>query len=237
MELVTRPCRALSLHRVRGTRTNTLNCWQPDAALVCELSKQFAAGVGLQQVWSAKLQTDRGPVLRVWEFDRLNKTTWQVDMLLEDGVLWAHPKITNPNDHDIPGYWWTCVAMRTKPTTRVLAPADLSEFPCTPWPYGAHLLQNVTFRGPAFADGRPRTWLQDMSFIGNIPGPHDFFMHKAGINTSWPMPDGSRGAQPYIALTQPDGHSVIHGHPLNGTKFFTCVSNCTETIALDCVFC
>jgi hypothetical protein len=87
-------------------------------------------------------------------------------MMLAGGVLWAHPKVTNPNTHDIPGYWWTCVAMRTTPKTRVLAAADLSEFPCTPWPYGAHLLKNVTFRGPDFADNRTVAWEQDMSFIG-----------------------------------------------------------------------
>ena len=108
--------------------------------------------------------------------------TWQVDMMLAGGVLWAHPKVTNPNSHDLPGYWWTCVAMRSTPKTRVLAAADLSEFPCTPWPYGAHLLPNVTFEGPQLPE-RSTAWAQDMSFIGNIPAAHDFFMHKAGIET------------------------------------------------------
>eukprot|EP01052_Picozoa_sp_SAG31_P051686 SAG31_NODE_12390_length_945_cov_1.630024_2_plen_112_part_00 len=95
-------------------------------------------------VWAARVQTERGPVVRVYEYDRLNHTTWQVDMMLAGGVLWAHPKVTNPNGHDIPGYWWTCVAMRTTPKTRVLAAADMSEFPCTPWPHGAWTNKNVT---------------------------------------------------------------------------------------------
>eukprot|EP01045_Picozoa_sp_COSAG04_P009174 COSAG04_NODE_525_length_13096_cov_16.943602_5_plen_358_part_00 len=183
--------------------------------------------------WAAKLETERGPVVRVWEYDRLNHTcvlpppsltlfltmvhgcgcrTWQVDMMLAGGVLWAHPKITNPNSHDLPGYWWTCVAMRSTPKTRVLAAADLSEFPCTPWPYGAHLLPNVTFEGPQLPE-RSTAWAQDMSFIGNIPAAHDFFMHKAGIETHWPMP-AKRGHQPSITLVADDGYSVIHGHPL-----------------------
>jgi hypothetical protein len=55
---------------------------------------------------------------------------------------------------------------------------------------------------------------------GNIPDAHDFFMYKAGIDTEWPMPK-KRGHQPSITLTDEDGYSVIHGHPLNGTKFFT----------------
>ena len=96
--------------------------------------------------------------------------------------LFVHPKISNPNSHAVPGYWWTCVAMRSTPKTRVLAAADLSEFPCTPWPYGAHLLKNVTFEGPQLPE-RSTAWAQDMSFIGNIPAAHDFFMHKAGIET------------------------------------------------------
>ena len=133
-------------------------------------------------------------------------------MMLAGGVLWAHPKVTNPNSHDLPGYWWTCVAMRSTPKTRVLAAADLSEFPCTPWPYGAHLLKNVTFEGPQLPE-RSTAWAQDMSFIGNIPAAHDFFMHKAGIETHWPMP-AKRGRQPSITLVADDGYSVIHGHPL-----------------------
>ena len=59
-----------------------------------------------------------------------------------------------------------------------------------------------------------------MSFIGNIPSAHDFFMHKAGIDTHWPLPEG-RGWQPYIALADKSGYTVVHGHPLNGTKVFT----------------
>lgn len=48
-----------------------------------------------------------------------------------------------------------------------------------------------------------------MSFIGNIPDAHDFFMYKAGIDTKWPMPK-KRARQPSITLTDEDGHSVIH---------------------------
>ena len=47
-------------------------------------------------VWTAVLPTERGPVVRVWEYDRLNSSVWQVDMLFEDDVMYAHAKITNP---------------------------------------------------------------------------------------------------------------------------------------------
>jgi hypothetical protein len=50
---------------------------------------------------------------------------------------------------------------------------------------------------------------QDMSFLGNIPSAHDFFFRI-------PKP-----TKPYIAHTRVDGYTVMHAHPLNGTKFFT----------------
>ena len=48
-------------------------------------------------VWTAVLPTERGPVVRVWEYDRLNSSVWQVDMLFEDDVMYAHAKITKPS--------------------------------------------------------------------------------------------------------------------------------------------
>ena len=75
-------------------------------------------------VWTAVLNTTLGPVVRVWEYDRLNGTVWQVDVLLWGDMMFAHPKITNPTATELPGYWWTCVAMPLDaPTTRVLTQA------------------------------------------------------------------------------------------------------------------
>lgn len=47
-------------------------------------------------------------MVRAWEYNRQNHTVWSVDIHLEGEVLWAHPRIYNGNDHEIPGYWWTC---------------------------------------------------------------------------------------------------------------------------------
>ena len=44
------------------------------------------------QVYMGRLDTERGPVLRVYEFDRYNGTVWQVDMLLANGSFVAHPR-------------------------------------------------------------------------------------------------------------------------------------------------
>lgn len=78
-------------------------------------------------VYTAVLNSTMGPVVRVWEYDRLNGTVWQVDMLFDDdGMMWAHPKVTNPNEAELPGYWWTCVAMPVdypSAKTRIISPA------------------------------------------------------------------------------------------------------------------
>lgn len=39
-----------------------------------------------------RLDTERGPVLRVFEFDRYNGTVFQVDMMLSNGSFVAHPR-------------------------------------------------------------------------------------------------------------------------------------------------
>jgi hypothetical protein len=57
------------------------------------------------QTFLARVDTDKGPLLRVYEFDRYNGTVWQVDMMLTNGSFVAHPRITNPTDCDLRGYW------------------------------------------------------------------------------------------------------------------------------------
>ena len=37
-----------------------------------------------EAVWTAKLETERGPVVRVYEFDRYNGTLWQVNQTYID---------------------------------------------------------------------------------------------------------------------------------------------------------
>eukprot|EP00939_MAST-03C_sp_MAST-3C-sp1_P000462 g462.t1 len=170
-------------------------------------------------VHTAVMNSDLGKVIRVWEYDRLNGTVWQVDMLIDlDGVFWIHPKISNPTNGTIPSYWWTCVAMSVDHPdglTRIVAPSTLSiNEQCAPWPHGGIEQRNSTFRGPDLSNcARDNTcvWQQDMSILGNIDQNYDFFMHIENREV------------PYITHVQPDGWALIHAHPswLNGTKFFT----------------
>ena len=55
------------------------------------------------RVHLARVETPRGPMLRVYEFDRYNGTVWQVDMIIANNSFIAHPRITNPTDKDLRG--------------------------------------------------------------------------------------------------------------------------------------
>lgn len=163
------------------------------------------------QVYLAKVPSSRGDVLRVYEFDRYNGTVWQVDMIILNGSFVAHPRVTNPTENDLRGYWWTCVAVDAKPSTRIFAPAthvaETSRDPMrnAPWPYFAEAIENASFAGYENA------WMTDNSYLGN---------HQIG-DMFLRIPDTVY--TPYIAHNQAndDGYVLVHGHPLNGTKFYT----------------
>eukprot|EP00118_Oscarella_pearsei_P028993 m.3432 g.3432 ORF g.3432 m.3432 type:complete len:722 (+) comp9377_c0_seq1:1030-3195(+) len=158
-------------------------------------------------VYLAQLDTELGPLLRVYEFDRLNETVWQVDMLFDgrDGTFWAHPKVTNTNPNPISGYWWTCAAHSITGESRVVTPAlytiETSAGPGTKslWPHFNYGLNNASFFQPA----------PDMSYLKNLPDTIDAFVRIM------------KPRLPYIAHAAGDGYTVVHGHQLNGTKFFT----------------
>lgn len=169
-------------------------------------------------VYVAKIPTtEYGDIVRLWEFDRFNNTLWSVDIVLVGNVLFTHVTITNPTPLDLRGYWWTCVAMRVNITsglTRIITPAALSTTPCVDWPTGAWTLSNGSFAGS------PGAWDGDMSFIGNLPSAHDFFMYGWREEFKYPLP--------HITWAEDDGYAVVHAHGkrdaprfMNGTKFFT----------------
>jgi hypothetical protein len=105
--------------------------------------------------------------------------------------------------------------------TRIVAPADNSIGPegkCAPFPTGSFTLANASFAGAnvnSCGAGGSCAWQQDMSYVGNVPTNYDFFLQVAP------------GVRPYIAHVADDGgaaaHSwtVVHSHPLKGSKFFT----------------
>ncbi len=63
-------------------------------------------------VFAGVRETPQGPILRIYEFDRIVEATWQVDLFMpaDAAQLVAHGRIVNPNDGQRLAYWWTNVA-------------------------------------------------------------------------------------------------------------------------------
>ncbi|HZD55864.1 MAG TPA: DUF5107 domain-containing protein, partial [Anaerolineales bacterium] len=70
-------------------------------------------------------RADGTPVLRLYEWERFRQVPYQVDAYLPDGspLLFLRVRITNPNERDVPMYWWSNIALPQKPQIRVIAPA------------------------------------------------------------------------------------------------------------------
>lgn len=217
------------------------------------------------------LETDQGPVLRAYEYDRRNQSVWQVDVFLpaadaahrakheaprrpapqekkkqkkgagkhehekdaaaskgeasstgktststnpdEDvAKLWLHPKVTNTQSStDLQGYWWTCVAVPAAPSTRVVTPATWNletssdHSVGSPWPIFSMGNDNASFVGTKGSGSTDNSWLSAI-WSG------DFFMG--------PLERGGSVVN-YISYAEEAGFVGFHGHPLNGTKFFT----------------
>ncbi|WP_030900427.1 DUF5107 domain-containing protein [Streptomyces sp. NRRL F-5126] len=75
---------------------------------------------------------DGGPMLRLWEWERLRDVPFQVDLWLPEDAdfLYAGVRIRNPHDGPVPVYWWSNTAVEQAPGTRVLVPAEEA------WHYG-----------------------------------------------------------------------------------------------------
>jgi hypothetical protein len=126
--------------------------------------------------------------------------------------LWLHPKVTNTQAAaDLQGYWWTCVAVPAAPSTRVVTPAawnletSSDNSVGSPWPTFSMGNDNASFVGKGGSGATDNSWLEAI-WSG------DFFMG--------PLDRGGSVVN-YISYAEEAGFVGFHGHPLNGTKFFT----------------
>ena len=149
-------------------------------------------------VFAAIVETPRGPLLRLYEFDRALETTWQVDIFLPrgDDRLWVHIKAVNPNEDDINFYWWTNIAVSLDRDTRVLSPVD---YALSHEPAG-----NARIAFPVF-DGF------DGSYPSNYPYAKSVFFRKPGSQKPWSVCVDGRGR----------GLSHVSTPTLSGRKLFT----------------
>ena len=170
-----------------------------------------------------KLSTERGDVLRIYEWDRWNGTTWQVDLALDGETLVASVTLDNPAAEDTKGYWWTNVRYETTspfgmgpgpackpsdpslPGSRVIAPAYATlasgggRWNKAYWP---------KFEFNRWSPNQYGDAATDYSYVGNYSSAAEVWMLFA--------PERRR----FHVLADPtvyaDGlHGMFHGHTIN----------------------
>lgn len=132
------------------------------------------------------VREDRTPVLRLYEWERFRQVPYQVDAYLPDGspLLFLRVRITNPNERDVPMYWWSNIAVPQKPQTRVIVPAMAA------YCLGCRKDSFVRISIPDF-DGI------DCTYPRNLPHASDFFF------------DIPAGQRPWIAALDRDGKGLV----------------------------
>ncbi|MET9672093.1 DUF5107 domain-containing protein [Streptomyces sp. NPDC006482] len=140
---------------------------------------------------------DGGPMLRLWEWERLRDLPFQVDLWLPDGSDFLHVgiRVRNPHERPAPVYWWSNTAVPED--RRVLAPADSA------WHHGYERgLRRVPV--PADEDGA------DRSYPLGADHAADWF---------YDLPEGQRR---WIAALDADGTGLVQTStdPLRGRKLF-----------------
>ncbi|MFI8766306.1 DUF5107 domain-containing protein [Streptomyces sp. NPDC053792] len=140
---------------------------------------------------------DGGPMLRLWEWERLRDLPFQVDLWLPEGsdFLYAGVRVRNPHERTVPVYWWSNTAVPED--RRVLAPADAA------WHHGYERGLN-RLPVPVTEDGVDRSY--------PLNGAHaaDFF---------YDLPEEQRR---WIAALDTDGAGLVQTSTdlLRGRKLF-----------------
>lgn len=120
------------------------------------------------RVFAGLVESDRGPILRLYEFDRIVEATWQIDLFLpdDDDRLFVHGRIVNANATPRLAYWWTNVAAPMVKGMRVLSPADYSIEHVLP----GNELARFPFPDPERFDGSyPDRWRDATSVFFRAP--------------------------------------------------------------------
>ena len=116
-----------------------------------------------QPLYVSKTQDHLGnPVLRMYEYERIRGTTYQMDFWLEEGsrLLNCRMRIVNESAEVIPMYWWSNIAVPEYNGGRVIVPAQNA------FTYGEGMVYKV---------GLPEVNGIDVSNYKQIPKSVDYF--------------------------------------------------------------
>ncbi|MEW7009821.1 DUF5107 domain-containing protein [Lentilitoribacter sp. EG35] len=152
-----------------------------------------------ETVFTQRVETGRGPILRIHDFDRVSETAWQIDLFLPNGEArcFVHGRIVNPNPEARKVYWWTNTTVPYEPGLRVISPADYSV---------EHMLPDNHLERCSF----PMGWGFDASYPGNWNSSTSVFFRRPGQQMPW------------LAACKPDGYGLgqISTKHLKGRKYF-----------------
>ncbi|MCA0270736.1 MAG: DUF5107 domain-containing protein [Proteobacteria bacterium] len=126
-------------------------------------------------VFAGVIKTERGPVLRIYEFDRITEATWQIDLFLpnDDDRLFVHGRIVNAAATAKRAYWWTNIAVAMSDGMRVIAPADYAIEHVLP----GNELARFPFPDPQRFDGSyPGNWRSATSVFYRKPDAPRLFI-------------------------------------------------------------
>lgn len=144
------------------------------------------------------LRPDGTPVLRMYEYERMRQLVFQIDAYLPDGAsaLMVHVRVVNPNDAEVPMYWWSNIAVPEAEDVRVVAPAEQS------WYYSYDATMQLI--------GAPEHRGADYSYSTRSQGGADYF---------YQLPDAERR---WIAALDGDGRGLVQTSTdrLRGRKLF-----------------
>jgi len=168
-------------------------------------------------VFAGRVESNRGPALRIWEWERTRDLVFSVDLLMpaDRSLLLAFVRVRNPDPERKPLYWWTNIAAPEEPGVRVLAPAARA------WRTGYD--GSIARVDIPFPD-EPAT---DVSYPLLAQRAADYFFEVPPERRAW------------IAAVQADGRSVRTVEALAGAdgQLHPLQEAFRETHALQCGFC
>ena len=146
-----------------------------------------------------------GDGLRIYDFERLNGSLWQIDFHLPPGshFLLACTRILNPRPADIDLYWWTNIAVPETPGLRVLAPATDSVF------VGYNDPSGLLAYGQAPLPGLPTIGGRDGTYPENLHFTNEFFFQCRNEPMPWEAALDASGHGLVEASTQPLGYRKV----------------------------
>lgn len=140
----------------------------------------------MEPLFTSKLEKEDGtPVLRMYEYERVRKVTYQMDFWLEENsrFLNCRMRIFNQTDEMVPMYWWSNMAVPEYERGRIIVPAKEA---FTNREDGVYKVDIPMVNG------------NDISKYKEIPNQVDYFFH---------IPKES---PKYIANINKNGYGLLH---------------------------